>query len=272
MNINTCDCNAFFISGLRSLEYIFKYRYTSIPEVLLFRIRHFVGRCFNLMRDSVSKIDELSGQIMAPNDNIQEKCDLPEKERDSFIDVESGEKGFDEIDGPGYPIQGTLKATPELSGQNVYVGKRNFIHQMMDVALLMANVSQLKALLNSNDNNYFDLLFVVIVLSLTLQVIFAIVMITIFAFEKSIEDNDIKDDNDTDPEKDEPRLSKLEIRKRKTAVSVLDRCGNILVLGIIVSNVFITGFGVGQHTVGPVSASQQLPKYYVVQNRTLLSS
>ena len=40
------------------------------------------------------------------------------------------------------------------------IGKRNFIHQLMDVALLMATVSQLKALLStdSGDKYFYPLL------------------------------------------------------------------------------------------------------------------
>lgn len=62
---------------------------------------------------------------------------------------------------------------------NIYVGKRNFIHQLMDVALVMANVSQLKSLLSmENKDKYYYPIFVFIIMSIGLQVkTFAIVFL-----------------------------------------------------------------------------------------------
>ncbi|KAL4233473.1 Ninjurin 1 [Mactra antiquata] len=132
---------------------------------------------------------------------------------------------------------------------NAYVGKRNFIHQMMDVALMMANVSQLKALLVSKDNEYFYILLTFIILSISLQVIFTMCMLAIYAFEKTIED-----ENDNDLLKKESPA----IERKKYFAKLLDRLGNVLVLFIIVSNVFITGFGVeGGQSASSVSGTGQ---------------
>ncbi|KAL3883392.1 hypothetical protein ACJMK2_029660 [Sinanodonta woodiana] len=128
---------------------------------------------------------------------------------------------------------------------NLYVVKRNFIHQLMDVALLMANVSQLKALLElGSEDKYYYLLFVTIVMSISLQVIFTICMLIIWSIEKGIVDNV--------PETMTEIPDKGVVLKDNKVANALDKFGNVLVLCIIVANVFIVGFGVEPH--GPVNS------------------
>ncbi|KAL3883263.1 hypothetical protein ACJMK2_029546 [Sinanodonta woodiana] len=127
---------------------------------------------------------------------------------------------------------------------NLYVVKRNFIHQMMDVALLMANVSQLRALLElGSKDKYYHLLLVAIVLSISLQVIFTICMLIIWSIEKGAVDNM--------PETLTQIPDKGVVLKDTKVANVLDKVGNVLVMCIIVTNVFIVGFGVEPH--GPFS-------------------
>ncbi|XP_052811728.1 ninjurin-1-like [Mya arenaria] len=121
---------------------------------------------------------------------------------------------------------------------NMYVGKRNFIHQLMDVALVMANVSQLKSLLSINDKDkYFYALLVFILLSITLQVIFTVCMLIIWSIEKKLDEHA----QDTSP------AAHVNDRRNRIISERLDKIGNILVLLVIVSNVFVTGFGVEPH-------------------------
>ena len=128
---------------------------------------------------------------------------------------------------------------------NIYVGKRNFIHQLMDVALLMANVSQLKALLVSGRGEYFSLLLTFICLSISLQVAFTICMIVIQAFEKQVEDLATKATECEHGQKTQ-NIEELECKHKRNEVWCyrLDKVSNILVLFIIVANVFVAGFGV----------------------------
>ncbi|KAK3584433.1 hypothetical protein CHS0354_017713 [Potamilus streckersoni] len=123
---------------------------------------------------------------------------------------------------------------------NLYVVKRNFIHQLMDVALLMANVSQLKALLElGSKDKYYYLLLVAIVMSISLQVVFTMCMLVIWSIEKGAVDN-IPETLTEIPEKG------VVLKDNKVA-NALDKFGNVLVLCIIVANVFIVGFGVEPH-------------------------
>ena len=120
----------------------------------------------------------------------------------------------------------------------MYVGKRNFIHQLMDVALLMANVSQLKALLSlDTSDKYYIPLFIFIGASILLQVIFTISMLAIWSIEKNLEEHGSEHPNKVYPDD----------KRKQLVADRLDKIGNILVLLIIVSNVFITGLGVEPH-------------------------
>ena len=121
---------------------------------------------------------------------------------------------------------------------NIYVGKRNFIHQLMDVALLMANVSQLKSLLSMDKGDkYYFILLAFICCSIVLQVVFTVCMLIIWSIEKKLQEHLTESPKESHP-LDE---------KRRILSERLDKFGNILVLLIIVSNVFITGFGVEEH-------------------------
>ncbi|XP_045199206.2 ninjurin-2-like [Mercenaria mercenaria] len=141
----------------------------------------------------------------------------------------------DEVDGDN-----ALKAHSTEKVPNAYVGKRNFIHQLMDVALMMANVSQLKALLAS-DHEYYYLLLTFICMSIGLQVVFTICMLVICSIERTLEEHNKPESL---PEAPCPKIERM-----KWLATWLDRVGSILVLFIIVSNVFIAGFGVESHII-----------------------
>ncbi|KAK3584431.1 hypothetical protein CHS0354_017711 [Potamilus streckersoni] len=142
-----------------------------------------------------------------------------------------------EIKTPDEEIDHPLQTNPP---SNLYVVKRNFIHQLMDVALLMANVSQLKALLELGyKDKYYYLLLVTIIVSISLQVIFTICMLIIWSLEKGTVDNT--------PETLTEFTEKAGILKVSKVANALDKLGNVLVLCIIVANVFIVGFGVEPH-------------------------
>ncbi|XP_045199182.2 ninjurin-2-like [Mercenaria mercenaria] len=169
-----------------------------------------------------------SGMTALPAaDNTAAKA--PEDKADTLtVHMNSVHLGEEEVD--------TGKNLQPAPAPNAYVGKRNFIHQLMDVALMMANVSQLKALLASENNKYYYLLLTFICMSIGLQVIFTICMLVIWSVEKTLEEQ-------SKPEI-LPKEPGPQIERKKWLAQWLDRSGSILVLFIIVSNVFIAGFGV----------------------------
>lgn len=142
------------------------------------------------------------------------------KDKDKFED------GYDEPDSGNKDLERT-------GAPNIYAGKRNFIHQLMDVALLMANVSQLRSLLSMDkEDKYFFIIFAFICCSILLQVVFTLCMLIVVSIERKIHEHLIENPKEPLDE------------KRRIIAERLDNAGNILVLLIIVSNVFITGFGI----------------------------
>ncbi|KAK3590526.1 hypothetical protein CHS0354_036348 [Potamilus streckersoni] len=113
---------------------------------------------------------------------------------------------------------------------NVYSKKSSFIHRFMDVALLSANVFQLKVVLDlGSRDTYYILRLFFIIMSITLQVIFTFVMVVIKFFERR-----------------EKALDGPEASQYKKRIDIVDKISNVLVIIITVSNVFIATFGVGQ--------------------------
>lgn len=143
----------------------------------------------------------------------------------------------------------------------MYVGKRNFIHQLMDVALMMANVSQLKSLLSMDTTDkYFYPLFVFITGSILLQVIFTVCMLIIWSIEKKLEEHT----------EEKAHLDHPLDESRRVLAERLDKVGNLLVLMIIVSNVFITGFGVESHSKDNAPAENAEEMFIMLSNGTKL--
>ncbi|XP_052244955.1 ninjurin-1-like isoform X2 [Dreissena polymorpha] len=147
---------------------------------------------------------------------------------------QSHDEAIEKENQPGHLSQPPVASISKMAEQpNIYVGMRNFIHQLMDVALVMANVSQLKTLLSlENKDKYYYPIFVFILMSIGLQDIFTICVLMIWSIEKKLDEHKA----DHNAHKNDRRQRLIEER--------LDKFCNILVLLIIVSNVFITAFGV----------------------------
>ena len=70
---------------------------------------------------------------------------------------------------------------------NKFQARRNITHGMYDVALLMANVSQLKSVLDTPTNPYYIPLICLLVLSITLHITSAILLYFLMIKEKNAE-------------------------------------------------------------------------------------
>uniref|UniRef100_A0A4W3J0B7 Ninjurin 1 n=1 Tax=Callorhinchus milii TaxID=7868 RepID=A0A4W3J0B7_CALMI len=114
---------------------------------------------------------------------------------------------------------------------NHYANKKSAAESMLDVALLMANASQLKAVIEQGSNfNFYVILIILISISLIFQIIVGILLI--FTVKTNLND-----------------VSKQ---------AKLDTVNNIttgLVFVIVIVNIFITAFGV-QRPPLPSTASQ----------------
>ncbi|CAL8402362.1 unnamed protein product [Arctogadus glacialis] len=108
---------------------------------------------------------------------------------------------------------------------NTYANKKSAVESMLDVALLMANASQMKAVLTQGPAfTFYTPLIILLSISLILQIVVAILLIFIVKWNL----------NDTN---------------MHYKLSILENVSTALVFLIVVVNVFVTAFGVH----GPVN-------------------
>uniref|UniRef100_UPI00358ED10D ninjurin-2-like isoform X2 n=1 Tax=Myxine glutinosa TaxID=7769 RepID=UPI00358ED10D len=107
---------------------------------------------------------------------------------------------------------------------NHYATKKSVAESMLDVALLMANASQLKAVIEQPNNPYYTALITFISISIFFQVVVGVLLVFI-----------VKSDV-TNPDK-------------QYQVDTLNNIATGLVFVIVVVNIFITAFGV--HRTSP---------------------
>ncbi|XP_068107830.1 ninjurin-1 [Hyperolius riggenbachi] len=112
---------------------------------------------------------------------------------------------------------------------NHYANKKSAAESMLDIALLMANASQLKAVIHQGPSLPFYIpLITLISISLILQIVVGVLLIFIVKF-------DLNDPN------------------KHTKLDKLNNAATALVFIIVVVNVFITAFGV-QNVEAPSKA------------------
>ncbi|XP_041047820.1 ninjurin-1 [Carcharodon carcharias] len=103
---------------------------------------------------------------------------------------------------------------------NHYANKKSAAESMLDVALLMANASQLKAVVDQGSAfNYYVPLIILISISLIFQIIVGILLIFIVKYDLN------------DP-------------RKHTKLDILNNIATGLVFIIVIVNIFITAFGV----------------------------
>ncbi|XP_060691548.1 ninjurin-1 [Hemiscyllium ocellatum] len=103
---------------------------------------------------------------------------------------------------------------------NHYANKKSAAESMLDIALLMANASQLKAVVDQGPHfNYYIPLIILISLSLLFQLIVGILLIFIVKYD-------------------------LNDRNKQAKLDVLNNITTGLVFIIVIVNIFITAFGV----------------------------
>ncbi|XP_029579524.1 ninjurin-1-like [Salmo trutta] len=110
-----------------------------------------------------------------------------------------------------------------LLNMNHYANKKSAAESMLDVALLMANASQLKAVLEQGpDFSLYTPLITLISISLSLQVTVGVLLIFIVRWN-------------------------LNDQSKHFRLNVMENLATGLVFVIVVVNVFITAFGVQEH-------------------------
>ncbi|VDI15990.1 Hypothetical predicted protein [Mytilus galloprovincialis] len=111
------------------------------------------------------------------------------------------------------------KSDSKVPGSNAYDRKKTFAEGLLDVAILIANATQLKAVIsNGPSHKYYIPLLVLISVSIVIQLVVAVLLLIIGATEK-------KADN------------KLWLHKMNNATIGL-------IVAITVTNIFISAFGI----------------------------
>ncbi|XP_034028643.1 ninjurin-1-like [Thalassophryne amazonica] len=109
---------------------------------------------------------------------------------------------------------------PSSLNMNHYANKKSVAESMLDLALLMANASQLKAVLEQGPNvSFYALIVTLISISLCLQVTVGILLVFIVRWN-------------------------LNDERKHRQLNLLENLATGLVFMIVVVNVFITAFGV----------------------------
>uniref|UniRef100_UPI00398F0980 ninjurin-1 n=1 Tax=Pristiophorus japonicus TaxID=55135 RepID=UPI00398F0980 len=116
---------------------------------------------------------------------------------------------------------------------NHYANKKSAAESMLDVALLMANASQLKAVVDQGPSfNYYVPLIILISISLMFQIIVGILLIFIVKYDLN------------DP-------------RKQAKLDLLNNITTGLVFIIVIVNIFITAFGVQR----PPDSYQAVPRH-----------
>lgn len=146
----------------------------------------------------------------------------------------------------------------EEKNLNKFFLRRSSVSKLIDVALLMANISQLKLLIEFGDSQklYYPLLALVAV-SIILQIVFAFVELVISKMNKCVsclqnsqpENHRYGETGGANSETyiviDSSKTTKDCLCEKKKAHLMM--ASNIMVLLIIFSNAFITGFGLNSN-------------------------
>uniref|UniRef100_A0AAQ4RK78 Ninjurin 1 n=1 Tax=Gasterosteus aculeatus aculeatus TaxID=481459 RepID=A0AAQ4RK78_GASAC len=118
------------------------------------------------------------------------------------------------------PLQGSQRRPQGPLNMNHYANKKSAAESMLDVALLMANASQLKAVMEQGpDSTFYVPLITLISISLILQIVVGVLLIFIVKWNLNDESTHFK-------------------------LNIMENVATAFVFIIVVVNVFITAFGV----------------------------
>lgn len=122
--------------------------------------------------------------------------------------------------GSEVPLRGNGRRNERPLNMNHYANKKSAAESMLDVALLMANASQLKAVMEQGpDFTFYVPLITLISISLILQIVVGVMLIFIVKWNLNDENTHYK-------------------------LNILENTATAFVFVIVVVNVFITAFGV----------------------------
>ncbi|KAK3102955.1 hypothetical protein FSP39_015255 [Pinctada imbricata] len=155
-----------------------------------------------------------------------------------------------------------------MAKTNKYSSRKSFVCSLFDVALMMANFSQMKTVLDQNqeEQKWYYVLLSCIGLSILLQIVFAVLMLIVWCIERRLEQRcphhkvTNRDGNST-PQSQTGGTCCIGNTKSKCCSSdvadTLDEIGLFVVFIVIVLNIVIVSFGLtATGTINPANKTQ----------------
>uniref|UniRef100_A0A915IEB0 Uncharacterized protein n=1 Tax=Romanomermis culicivorax TaxID=13658 RepID=A0A915IEB0_ROMCU len=150
-----------------------------------------------------------------------------------------------ETDGPNavpitrkLPAPGTRKRT---FNYNLYASKKSAAQGMLDLALLMANSSQLKhVLLSDGKHRFYWAMLILLSISIVVQILvgMALILLVRYNITKELLDEAVNKQNES-------------AKKRIVFIEFLNNVVVVAIFHLTVINVFISAFGLNDETVSP---------------------
>ncbi|XP_071166505.1 ninjurin-2-like isoform X1 [Mytilus edulis] len=182
---------------------------------------------------------------------------------DTEIDIDSPPDGEDVVEGRNTLSDDDTDSSSKSGPTNKFQSRREVTKGLYDVALLMANVSQLKSILDSKDNTYYTALVCLLSFSISLHLISAMLLYVLLIIEKQTKNK--QQQNSEGINKKEGNQTQQSTPKQtpatesvKTAVCTncfavtpscrcwqiykIDIIATLCVFGVTVINIFITAF------------------------------
>ncbi|XP_063433206.1 uncharacterized protein LOC134715164 isoform X4 [Mytilus trossulus] len=169
------------------------------------------------------------------------------------VEMDPPPEGTDEVEGRTLSINEDETDSSSKSGApNKFQSRREVTKGLYDFALLMANVSQLKTVLDTKDTTYYTTLVCLLSISISLHLISAILLYVLLIIEKQTKNKQQYDNEQSTPKQTSATESvKTAVCTNCFAVTSCCRCWRIYeidiiatlcVFGVTVINIFITAF------------------------------
>ncbi|XP_063433204.1 uncharacterized protein LOC134715164 isoform X2 [Mytilus trossulus] len=200
--------------------------------------------------------DEVEGRTLSINDSPPDGEDVVEG-RNTLGDPPP--EGTDEVEGRRtLSINDDETDSSSKSGAvNIFQSRSEITKGLYDVALLMANASQLRSAIDSTDNKYKMVLIGLLIASISLHMISAVLFYVLFIKEKQAKNKQQANESNS---KLEPTVKQPSSKDRKQSavctkcfaditcchcwrVYKTDIAATFCVIAVTVLNVFITAFG-----------------------------
>ncbi|XP_076101555.1 uncharacterized protein LOC143071246 [Mytilus galloprovincialis] len=172
------------------------------------------------------------------------------------VEMEPPPEGNDEVEGRTLNEDET-DSSSKSGAVNMFQSRCEITKGLYDVALLMANASQLRSAIDSTDNKYKTVLIVLLIASISLHLISAVFLYVLFIKEKQAKN---KQQANESINMLQPTVNRKSSKGRKQSavcpkcfveitcchcwrVYITDIIATLCVIAVTVLNVFITAFG-----------------------------